>query len=137
MFRFVVHHLRWLARVPGLPQLFDTALLVWTRLAQPARFAAMQEIERLALTLPGVRLRVHRLGGIGFARGRHELGHLHGNGLLDIFVGREQRDSLVASHRAEPHHVFTQSGWISFRVRIPADTATALDLLAIAARLSD
>jgi len=136
MFRFVVLHLRWLARVPGLPQLFDTALLVWTRLAHPARLAAMQEIETRAIALPGVRLRVHRLGGIGFARGRHELGHLHGNGLLDLFVGREQRDALVAAGRAEPHHVFAESGWISFRVRSPADISHALDLLAIAAGLS-
>ncbi len=133
MFRFVVHRLCWLARVPGLPQLFDTALLVWTRLAHPARLAAMQEIEKRALALPGVRLRVHRLGGIEFACGRRELGHLHGNGLLDLFVGREQRDALVASHSAEPHHVFTQSGWISFWVRTPADTVPALALLAMAA----
>ena len=137
MFRFVVHRLRWLARVPGAPQIFDAALLAWTWLAHPARLAAMQEIERRALTLPGVRLRVHRLGGIGFARGQRELGHLHGNGLLDLFVGREQRDALVASQRAEPHHVFTQSGWISFWLRTPADTSAALDLLAAAARVSD
>ena len=137
MFRFVVHRLRWLARVPGLPQLFDAALLAWTWLAHPARLAAMQEIETRALTLPGVRRRAHWLGGIEFARGRRELGHLHGNGLLDLFVGREQRDALVSAVRAEPHHVFAQSGWISFWVRTPADTAPALDLLAIAARVSD
>ena len=136
MFRFAVHHLRWLARVPGLPQLFDAALLAWTGLAHPSRLAAMREIETRALALPGVRLRVHRLGGIGFARGPRELGHLHGNGLLDLFVGREQRDALVAAGRAEPHHVFEQSGWISFWLRTPADTASALDLLAIAARVS-
>lgn len=136
MFRFVVHHLRWLARVPGLPQIFDAALLAWTWLVHPARLAAMQEIETRALTLPGVRMRVHQLGGIGFARGRRELGHLHGNGLLDLFVGREQRDALVAAGRAEPHHFFAQSGWISFWLRTPADLPPALVLLAIAARVS-
>ena len=136
MFRFVVRHLRWLARVPGLTHLFDAALLAWTWLAHPARLAAMQEIENRALELPGVRLRAHRLGGIAFARGRQELGHLHGNGLLDLFVGREQRDALVAAGRAEPHHVFAQSGWISFWVRSPSDTPAALSLLAIAAEVS-
>ena len=30
MFRFVVRHLRWLARVPLAPQLFDALLLAWT-----------------------------------------------------------------------------------------------------------
>ena len=133
MFRFIVRHLRWLARVPGLPQLFDTALLVWTLLAHPARLAAMQEIEKRALALPGMRLRVHRLGGTAFALGTRELGHLHGNGLLDLFVGRGQRAALVAAGRAEPHHVFAQSGWISFWVRSPTDAAPALGLLAMAA----
>jgi len=133
MFRFVVRHLHWLARVPGLPQLFDAALLAWTWLAHPGRLAAMQEIENHALALPGVRLRAHRLGGIEFARGAQELGHLHGNGLLDLFVGRRERDALIAAGRAEPHHVFAQSGWVSFWVRTPADTPCALGLLAIAA----
>lgn len=136
MFRFVVRHLRGLARVPGLPQLFDAALLAWTGLAHPGRLAAMQEIENHALALPGVRLLAHRLGGIEFARGARELGHLHGNGLFDLFVGREQRDALIADGRAEPHHIFAQSGWISFWVRTPADTPSALDLLTLAARVS-
>lgn len=134
MFRFVVHRLRWLARVPGLPQLFDAALLAWTGLAHPARLAAMQEIEKRALALPDVRLRTHRLGGTEFARGPRELGHLHGNGLLDLRVGRAQRDALVAAGHAEPHHVFTESGWISFWVRCEADVPAALTLLTAAAR---
>lgn len=136
MFRFVVRRLRWLARVPGLPQLFDAALLAWTALAHPARLAAMQEIETGALALPGVRLRTHQLGGTEFARGPRELGHLHGNGLLDLFVGRDQRDALIAAGRAEPHHVFAQSGWISFWVRTRADAAKAVELLALAARVT-
>ena len=136
MFRFVVHRLRWLARVPGLPQLFDAALLAWTWLAHPARLAAMQEIETHACALPGVRLRTHRLGGTEFVSGERELGHLHGNGLLDLFVGRTQRDALVAAGRAEPHHVFTHSGWISFWVRGEKDTPAACELLALAARVS-
>ena len=135
MFRFVVAHLRWLARVPGLPQLFDAALLAWTALAHPARLAAMQEIEKRALALPGVRLRVHRLGGTAFASGPHELGHLHGNGLLDLFVGRDERNALVAAAHAQPHHVFADSGWISFWVRTEADVPAALALLAVAARV--
>ena len=134
MFRFAVTRLRWLARVPGLPQLFDAALLAWTGLAHPARLAAMQEIEKRALALPGVRLRVHRLGGTAFARGPRELGHLHGNGLLDLLVGPAQRDALIAAARAQPHHVFADSGWISFWVRSETDVAPALALLTIATR---
>ena len=135
MFRFAVTRLRWLARVPGLPQLFDAALLAWTGLAHPARLAAMQEIEKRALALPGLRLRVHRLGGTAFVRGPRELGHLHGNGLLDLFVGHAERAALLAASRAQPHHVFADSGWISFWVHSEADVPAALALLTATARV--
>ena len=137
MFRFVVKHLRWLARVPGLPQIFDAVLLAGTAAFHRERLAAMDAIETAALKVPGVRLRPHRLGGTAFMRAGRELGHLHGNGLLDLFVGRKQRDAIVAEGLAEPHHVFHESGWISFWVRSPGDTSSALDLLAIAASVSD
>ncbi|MGB8353171.1 MAG: luciferase family protein, partial [Chthoniobacteraceae bacterium] len=76
MFRFVVRHLRWLARVPGLPQYFDTMLLTWTALFHRRRLRAMEAIEEAVLQMPGVRLCVHRLGGMEFVCGERELGHL-------------------------------------------------------------
>ena len=107
MFRLVVKHLRWLARIPGLPQLFDAMLLIWTTIAHRPRLAAMEALETRVLAQPGVSLQVHRLGGVGFRLAGREIGHLHGNGLLDVFVGRSARDSLVAAGRAGPHHAST------------------------------
>ena len=78
MFYFVVRHLRWAARVPGFPHLFDGLLLARTWLFQHARIGAMELLEAEALRLPGVRLKVHRFGGIEFVeKAGHELGHLH------------------------------------------------------------
>lgn len=133
MFRFVVRRLRWLAHVPGAPQCFDTALLVWTALFNRSRLAAMEAIETAALQRSGSMLCVHRFGGVEFRLGNRELGHIHGNGLLDVCVGRKNRDALVALRRAEPHHVLPDSGWVSFWIQSPTDVAVALELLALAA----
>lgn len=81
---------------------------------------------------PGVSLAPHRFGGTAFRLGRGELGHVHPNGLLDIAFPKPMRDELVAGHRAEPHHVLTESGWVTFRLHGDADVPHALDLLRLA-----
>lgn len=133
MFRFVVQHLRWLARVPGLPQCFDAVLVAWTVLFHRRRLAAMEAVEDAALKLRGIQLRVHRFGGVEFTVSGRELGHLHGNGLLDVRVGgREAARTLIAARRAEPHHILGESAWISFWVKSIEDVAKAMELLEIA-----
>jgi hypothetical protein len=129
IFAFTVRRLRWLARYPLAPPLFDALLLAWTALRHPDRLKAMEAIEASVLKLPGVRLTVHRFGGVGFSLGERELGHLHGNGLLDLHTGREVAKQLVAARRAGPHHVFGESAWISYWVRSEADVREATALL--------
>ena len=133
VFYFVVRHLRWLARVPGLPQFFDAILVALTCLFRRRRLAAMQNLEQAALRLEGIRLKVHRFGGTEFVadRGR-ELGHLHGHGLLDVAIGREAAVNLYSSARLRPHHVFPNSKWVSFQMESPDDVPFALELLELA-----
>jgi len=133
MFYFVVRYLRWAARVPGLPHLFDASLLAGTCVFHRTRLAAMETFEAEALRLPGVRLKTHRFGGIEFVekQGR-ELGHLHGHGLLDVSVGRQAASVLLAGDQVRQHHVFPCSKWISFQIESQADVPFALELLAMA-----
>ncbi len=131
MFLFVVRHLRWLSRVPLIPHFFDALLLAWTCVAHRPRLAAMEDLEARALLLPGVRLRVHRLGGSEFVQDDRCLGHLHGNGLLDARLARDAAQALVAEGTVRPHHIFSPcSGWISFQIETTADVPRALELLA-------
>jgi hypothetical protein len=133
IFAFVVRNLRWLARVPLFPQIFDAALLISTALFSPGRLRAISAVEKEARRLPDVNLGVHRFGGIGFFFRGKETSHIHGNGLLDCFVGRMNRDRLLQGRDGvTPHHVFPRSGWISFVVRSPRDVERALDLIQIA-----
>jgi hypothetical protein len=133
IFAFVVRNFRWLARVPGAPQIFDAALLISTALFSPSRLRAISAVEKEAQRLPDVNLGVHRYGGIGFFFRGKETSHIHGNGLLDCFVGRANRDLLVrGSGGVIAHHIFPRSGWISFFVKDPDDVERALVLIQIA-----
>ena len=132
IFHFVVRKLKWLATIPGAPQLFDAMLFSATALFHPARLRAISAVEEAVNELPEVRPGVHRLGGIGFFFRGKECSHIHGNGLLDCFVGRANRDALVRDRRASPHHVFPRSGWISFWIEYGNDVRPAIDLIRIA-----
>ena len=133
MFRFVIRHLRWLARVPLAPQFFDALLLAWTALFHREKLRAIEALETSALHLPGVQRMTHRFGGIGFMRKGREFAHIHGNGLLDIWLTRERACELVAAGQTEPHHVFGPSAWISLWLRTPDDCGPALLLMQEAA----
>jgi len=132
IFKFVVRKLRWLARIPLLPQLFDAGLVIATMLFDRPRLRAMETFENAVSRKDAIERRPHRFGGVGFFVGTTEIGHLHGNGLLDLFVGKSFRTDQVGRGRALPHHVFPESGWISFWLRSPADIDQALELFDIA-----
>jgi hypothetical protein len=135
MFRFVVRHLHWLTRVPLAPQFFDALLLAWTALFHRETLRAIEQLEVAALRLPDVERSSHRFGGLGFARNGREFAHVHGNGLLDVKLTSARAAELVSLRRAEPHHVFGPSAWISVWLKTPADCKPALALLAEAGAL--
>lgn len=132
IFAFAVRRLKWLAAIPGAPQIFDAMLFTWTAAFNRARLRAISAIETATREMPNLRLGVHRLGGIGFFFRGRECGHLHGNGLLDCFVGQAKRKALLLDGRASAHHLFPRSGWISFWVRDGADVPQAIELIRIA-----
>lgn len=71
----------------------------------------------------------HRFGGVEFRIGRREVGHVHGDSLVDIPFPLHARDELVKSGEAEPHHVLPKSGWVSIFLRNPDDVERAIRLL--------
>lgn len=71
----------------------------------------------------------HRFGGTEFRVGRREVGHVHGDSLVDIPFPLPVRHELVKSGEAEPHHVLPKSGWVSIFLRNPDDVERAILLL--------
>jgi hypothetical protein len=91
----------------------------------------MSASERITAELeawPGVTSAPHRFGGREFRVGGREIGHLHGDRLADLPFPRKVRDELIAADRAQPHHALPETGWISFRLRTPADAEGAIRL---------
>ena len=61
--------------------------------------------------------------------GKRELGHIHGNHLIDIPFPKPVRDELVNTGQAERHHILPDSGWISFFLKSEADIDHAISLM--------
>lgn len=129
MLAWLFRHFPLLRLVPGLPPLFDTLLTACTVLLHSKRAASLHEIEKAVLSWPGVTVKIHRFGGTEFNWGKREIGHLHGNGLLDIPFTKALRDEVVSSGQAQPHHIFPLSGWISYCIRTEEDVQGAIALL--------
>jgi Luciferase len=80
-----------------------------------------QTIVREVSSWPGVTLARHRFGGTEFRLGHRELGHLHGSRLADLPFPLLVREELVAEGKAQPHHIFPESGWVSYFIRDGTD----------------
>ena len=81
--------------------------------------------------LQGVSAGPHRFGGTEYRLGRREIGHVHGDALVDIPFTKKVREELVAAGRAERHHILPESGWVSVWLREAGDVERAVELLRI------
>ena len=97
---------------------------------------AMEKIQRTVAVWEGVSSQPHRFGGIEFRLGKREIGHLHGDLLIDIPFPRKVRDELIESGRVVPHHVLPESGWVSFYIRSEEDIDEAIRLLNLSFELA-
>jgi hypothetical protein len=77
----------------------------------------------------GITARAHRFGGTEYRLDSREIGHVHGDGLVDIPFPTKVRNEIVAAGQAAPHHVLPESGWVSFYLREPEDVERAIGLL--------
>ncbi len=81
------------------------------------------------LSWPEVTQQPHRFGGIEFLFIGKEIGHLHGDHLVDLLMPKSFRDQLIVSGRAQPHHMYPDSGWVSVYLTSNGDVTNAIELL--------
>lgn len=77
----------------------------------------------------GVTVQPHRFGGVEYVIGKREIGHIHGDHLVDIPFPKKVHDEIVLAGRAQAHHILPESGWVSFYLRRPEDVGEAIALL--------
>jgi hypothetical protein len=90
---------------------------------------AQQRITTAVTSWAHVTSQPHRFGGVEYVIGRREIGHIHGDHLVDIPFPRKVRDEIVAAGRAQPHHILPETGWISFYLKQDEDVEKAIALL--------
>jgi len=132
MFNFVVRYLGFLKRVPLLPHLFDSQLKLWLLLTNNEIMDCLDDLEAEVLAWYGTSVSLHKFGGIQFNCKGKEIGHVHSNGILDILFTRSIKQALIDEGRISDHHVFKNTGWISFYIRKKADYEYAKKLLHMA-----
>ena len=74
----------------------------------------LESIQKEILSWSFVTAEVHEFGGIEFRLNKREMGHIHGERLVDLPFPMTIRNELVSSGRVSPHHVLPQSGWVSY-----------------------
>jgi len=90
---------------------------------------AQDRITKIVTSWEGVTMRPHRFGGVEYAIGKREIGHIHGEHLVDIPFPKKVRDEIVSAGRAQPHHILPETGWVSFYLREDGDVEKAIELL--------
>ena len=90
---------------------------------------ASKQIVDSLLTWEGVETHPHRFGGTEFRIGKREIGHIHGDSLVDIPFPKKVRDEIVVAGQAQPHHILPDTGWVSFYLREEGDIEKAINLL--------
>lgn len=90
---------------------------------------AQSKIIAMVTAWPDVEIRPHRYGGLEFRLGKRELGHIHGDSLVDIPFPKSVRNEVVDAGQAEPHHILPESGWVSIFLRDSEDVENAMALL--------
>ena len=118
--------------MPLFPHLFDAWLKIWSVITFSPTLDHIDNIESEVLTWRGTSTSLHKYGGTQFNYGQKEIGHIHGNGLLDIRFSRAVKAALIKQSKIDDHHVFKNSGWISFYVKTLDDVVYAKKLLEMA-----
>lgn len=129
IFVFIVRNFGFLKHVPLFPHIFDSLLKLRTFVYNRQLLDAFDSIEDEVISWKGATVGIHKYGGLQFNVDKQEIGHLHGNGLLDVVFSRKIKMVLIEEGRVSDHHLFKKSGWISFHIASPENKTYAIKLL--------
>lgn len=132
MFNFVVKRLGFLKSIPLMAVYYDSLIKLWVLLTNSSLLDWIDDIEEEVIRSLDCTVTVHKYGGSQFNYKTIEFAHLHSNGLLDVLLNRNLKQKLLEEGRILDHHVFPNTGWISFYIRERSDVDYAVYLLRIA-----
>ena len=90
---------------------------------------AKEKIHRAIMECEGVTAEEHRFGGAEYKLAKREIGHVHGDHLVDIPLPIKIRNEIIEKGEALPHHILPESSWVSIYLRNDEDVNKAINLL--------
>jgi len=90
---------------------------------QPQLLQWIDEVEAEVLQWQHTTSTLHKYGGIQLNAAEIELGHIHGNGLVDMLLSRQTKKAIMQEGRISNHHTFKDTGWISLYLKDKEDVA--------------
>lgn len=129
MFKLIIRYFGFLKHIPLVPHVYDALLKIQVFFTNRELLNYMDDITEKVGGWQNITISTHKYGGTQFNFGDVELGHLHGNGLLDVLLNREVKTELMKNQNILDHHTFKNSGWISFLIRRSDDRALAIEIL--------
>ena len=130
MFSFVVKRAGFLKDIPLVAIIFDSLIRFWMFITMPELLDWIDKLEEDVARMPETTIGIHKYGGTQFNYNGREFAHVHSNGLLDILLSKELKQSIMLEGKIKDHHVFKDSGWISFQLHNKQDVGYACYLLA-------
>lgn len=132
MFSFVVKWFGFLKSIPLVAIFYDSLIKLWLLVTNPKMLGWIDELEEMVLSFPSTEITVHKYGGAQFNYRQKEFAHCHSNGILDILLNQQLKKKLLQDGRIVDHHVFKNSGWITFYIKTNDDVFYAKSLLRLA-----
>ncbi|RZK55514.1 MAG: hypothetical protein EOO91_13980 [Pedobacter sp.] len=111
---------------------YDSLIKIWVLITKPKLLDWIDDLEENVLSFSETNISLHKYGGTQFNYLKREFGHLHSNGILDILLDQQLKSKMLIAGRINDHHVFKNSGWISFYIQKEDDVEYAKELLQIA-----
>jgi hypothetical protein len=131
VFAFVVKYLNFLKNLYPLPLIFDLLLMIFTWAFRHEVYLAVSKVDQTVSAWPGMKITLHKYGGFQFNINDKEIGHMHSNGVVDILFDLKTKNQLLQQYNLQDHHVFKDSGWVSYYIRKKEDAVEVIKLLRI------
>lgn len=125
-FKWVISHFGFLKNVQPLPFVFDAFLSLSTAVFYSNRMHLISRLEDELASWEGVSKGFHKYGGIQFNYRKRELGHIHSNGVTDIFLSKTLKKEVLSKNLAEEHHTLINSNWVTIFIKKEEDFQNAL-----------
>lgn len=91
----------------------------------------IRELKHMLLPWPEIENKTHIYGGTEFRIFNKSIGHIHGNGLLDLPFRHALRHKILKLGLAEIHPFASKLNWVSVRLNKCEDIGNAKKLLLI------